>query len=93
MFPSREIFAMKGAARCPTIRRIFGSALRKISASIPRTQSSAWHEQVVRGLGDSVRWQFSYIVVPHCDDSFYILSIENLHLSIETAFKSKSRSW
>jgi len=29
-------------------------------------------------------------LVLHCDDFFYILSIENLHLSIETAFKIKS---
>jgi hypothetical protein len=32
--PSREIFAMNGGCCCPTVRRIFGSALRKISASI-----------------------------------------------------------
>src|SRR6266478_933773 len=55
----------------------------------PGTQSCPRHEQIVRGLCDSVRWQFSNILLPHCDDSFCIFC-SNLHLSIETALKSKS---
>src|SRR5437762_13525238 len=47
------------------------------------------NQKVVRRLCDAVRRQFSYILVIHCDDS-YLLSTENLHLSIETGFKSKS---
>src|SRR5207247_7180934 len=58
-------------------------------AGNPGTQRRPRHEQIMRGLCDSIRWQFSNVLLLHCGDPFCIFC-RNLHFSTETALKSKS---
>ena len=74
------------------LKRLLSDPLPYRHSGKPGTQSCPRHEQIVRGLCDSVGWQFSNVLIAHRDNCFYVLSYRKSTPFYRKRFQEQVRS-